>query len=1472
MKTFFELFKSYLQDTKSLQQYFELPILSCKINRQNRLMKITIQSQKYHNYDETLALELNIQREFKLNAVRVEFVYENIPFSAEYATDVFKLLKRDHPKMNGFLNGAECKFSDNILSIELKNGGLSVMREIGADKLIKDYINGHFQTNIKLDFQGITETTEQMLRDNVLSAVAYNPAPVPDAPPPLKNDVAYTPKNTNKKAPAPIATGKTPAQLGYYPDTAEIVIGHAIRTAPTPISDVSAEDGNAVIFGKIFKTDYFKTRAGNRYIVTMYITDYTGSYILKCFANEGEFQSLDNAILSKKGGTYAVVKGDITLDTYENDYIMKPTAIMTVKNYEVEDLSEDKRVELHMHTIMSSKDGMTPAEDLINTAYKWGHKAVAITDHGVVQAFPNAMNAVEKIRKGGGEFKVIYGVEAYFVNDYIDAVTGDSELSIDDEMIVFDVETTGLNPNEERLTEIGAVRIRDGEIIDEFDIFVNPEKAIPPKIIELTGITDQMVKDAPKEREALEMFMEYAGDCPLIAHNATFDMSFIRAAAKRCEIEYNPVYIDTLPMAKALLPNLSKHKLDVVAKALELPEFNHHRACDDARVLGQIFNKFIDKLHEAECKTLSQVNTKLAQIQQTGDGEVTSAETGNEEATKKRQNKKKITSYHMIILVKNMTGLKNLYKLVSTAHLHNFYKKPLIYKSELDKYREGLIIGSACEAGELYQAILKGAPWGRLMEIANYYDYLEVQPMSNNMFMVRDGKVSSELDLQNHVRTIIKIADRQNKLVVATGDVHFLHPRDAKYRAILMAGQGFKDADIQADLYLKTTDEMLGDFAYLGKAKAHEIVVENTNKIADMIADDVRPIPPGNYPPTIEGSDVTLREDATRRAKEIYGEKLPEYVSERLERELNSIITNGYAVMYVTAQRLVADSNEHGYLVGSRGSVGSSFVATMTGISEVNPLAPHYVCPKCRHNEFFLNGEIGSGFDLPPKDCPNCGTPMNRDGHDIPFETFLGFHGDKVPDIDLNFSGEYQSNAHKYTETLFGEGCVFKAGTISTVASKTAYGFVRKYADERNLHLNKAEIERLTEGCTGSKATTGQHPGGMVVVPANMEVYDFCPIQHPADKSDSDTITTHFDFHSIHDTILKLDILGHDVPTIYKYLERNTGIPVMEVSMSDEKVMSLFLSPEALGVTPEQIGVPTGTLSLPELGTNFVIQMLVESKPKTFSDLLQISGLSHGTDVWTGNAQELIKNGICDISEVIGTRDNIMVYLIHKGVENGLAFKIMEIVRKGNATKLLTDEHMNAMRDNNVPQWYIDSCMKIKYMFPKAHAAAYMIAALRLAWYKVYHPAAYYAAYFTVRGEDIDAAICMGGIDAVRATLQGIKAKGKEASAKENATFTIFQIVNEMMERGIDFLPIDFYQSKAHEYVLEEGKIRLPFSSIPGVGGAAAEALEEAASKQKYLSIEDIQQSAGVSKSVIESLEQLGVLDFLPKTNQLTFF
>lgn len=1417
MKTLGEVFDSQF-GIKLPQQISQGELTQLNINKQARLITLAVKFNGLVERNTLFDTEKLITKTLAYHTV-IKPHFPTELFSADYFPQLYAAVRRDIPSINGTLNNAEVRFENNTLTINLLNGGKTLLDSKGFDKALIKLVSEEFNLYISVNYTGtfeveenseeykaaIQDAQEKINRENLQKAAEFYQEEVETAE---KREEKHA-ENTTVEIEVREGKFATPQiiQSSIRP-----LYGRSIRGKMIPISSISGDSGRIVVWGDVFDIEKKVTKSGDKNIFTIDITDYTGSTTAKVFNSIKESAVIDNI---KKGDTI-VVQGDVEYDKYAGELVVNARSIGTAQKVKVVDNAEKKRVELHMHTNMSQMDAVTSAGDLVNRAYQWGHKAVAITDHGVAQAFPDAMKAADKINKDEEKIKIIYGVEAYFMDDLVESVKGDADTGFDGTFICFDIETTGLSAARDKITEIGAVKVENGVITDTFSTFANPEMPIPQKITQLTGITDDMVKDAPSQSEAVSAFLEFAGDNVLVAHNAPFDTSFIAKACEDMGREYNYTSIDTVAISRAILTDIKNCKLDTVAKFLRLGDFNHHRATDDAEMLARIFINLCQRLTDDYGITkTNDINTKIAG----GDF-------------------KKLPTYHQIILVKNKIGLKNLYRLISYSHLNYFYKKPRIPKSELVKYREGLIIGSACCAGQLYMAILEGKPWGELKQIASFYDYLEIQPAGNNSFMIRDGRFNSVDELHEIDRTIIKLAKELGKPVCATCDVHFMDPTDSEFRKILMAGQGFKDAEQQAPLYFRTTAEMLKEFEWLGKDKAYEYVVENPNKIADM-CEYVRPIPKGTFPPNIEGAQEQLIDITWKRAKEKYGDPLPEIVKARLDKELNSITTYGFSVLYMTAQKLVADSEAHGYLVGSRGSVGSSFVATMSGISEVNPLCPHYVCPNCKHSEFITDGSYGSGFDMPPKNCPECGTLMDQDGHEIPFETFLGFKGDKVPDIDLNFSGEYQSKSHRYTEELFGKNNVFKAGTISTVAEKTALGFVKKFAQERGLVMHKAEEKRLAIGCTGVKRTTGQHPGGMVVVPRTNDVYDFCPVQHPANDVNSDNITTHFDFHSIHDTITKLDELGHDVPTIYHYLELYTGIPVMKVSMSDPEVMSLFTSPKALGVTEEDIDSKTGTFSLPECGTSFVRGMLIEAQPKTFTDLLQIAGLSHGTDVWLGNAQELIHNGTCTISEVIGTRDSIMTYLMHKGLEPGMAFKIMEIVRKGNATKLLTEEHFKAMREHNVPEWYIDSCMKIKYMFPKAHAAAYMIATLRLGWYKVHKAVEYYAAYFTVRSENLDGAIAMQGHQAVRDKMNNIKQKQSvhEATAKDEAEFQTLQIVNEMMARKIEFLPVDIYKSEAKMFKVEDGKIRLPFSSLPGVGGAAADSLAETGSTQNIFQL-----------------------------------
>lgn len=1446
--SFLNIFGKYLSSEISSQfSFFE--VSSLKIYKNISRINVELFSNTNVISKKVLADAQDVLKE-KLNLKKFQISTKYSPdlFGEKYFKEIIYILKNQGVPVKGFLDNAKIKYANNKLDIGLVCGGYDILNKTGCIQKIKNIIYQEFALNLDVEFSGILCIDEKSEEYKKFKLEENNIVKEDDD---LKNSfVELKPKVKKQEQAKKIESKFNLNLLPFNVASIKVLMGKEISKPLVEINSISSEGAKVTFWGDIFHTQSFVTRDGKKIIYSFYFTDYTNSMISKIIVDKSK-----SSIISKlQPGTTILISGEVVFDKYDKDIVVRPADISIIEKLDPVDSANKKRIELHAHTNMSAMDAIPTAKDLINYAYKLGHKSVAITDHGVVQSYPEAADAVAKIKKSNGDFKVIYGVEAYVVNNIFKYFKHDSKVNA---FVIFDVETTGLNAYSERITEIGAVKIIDGKVVENYSSFVNPKKPIPVKITELTGITNEMVKDAPDEVEAIPSFFKFCEGCVLVAHNAQFDMRFISAAAKRLNLDVNFKYIDTVAVSRAIFPNLKNHKLDTVVDYLGLGGFNHHRACDDAKILSKVF---------LELKSKTNIYKWIV-----GTTDVDECNEHYSEEVLEVDRIKKLPYYHELILVKNKIGLKNLYKLISMSHIDYFYKKPRMPKSLLKKYREGLLVGSGCESGQLYRAIVEEKKWNELCEIALFYDFLEVQPLGNNNFMLRNGVVSSEQQLKDYNKTIVKLGKELNIPVVATGDVHFIHEKDSEYRSVLMAGQGYTDFDYQAPLYFKTTEEMLHEFGYLGEEVAYEIVVENSNKIANMV-EEVLPIPNGTFTPSIPGSDKTLTEITLKKAKEVYGDPLPDIVEKRLNKELESIIKHGFSVLYVIAQKLVQKSEEDGYLVGSRGSVGSSFVATMAGISEVNPLPPHYVCPKCKFSEFILDGSVGSGYDLPNKWCPICGEKYFQDGHDIPFETFLGFDGNKAPDIDLNFSGEYQIKSHKYTEELFGKTHVFKAGTISTVAQKTAYGFVKKFCEEKNVVMHKAQELRLAIGFTGVKRTTGQHPGGMVVIPSEYEVYDFTPIQHPADSKDSGVITTHFDFHSLHDTILKLDILGHDVPTMYKYLEEETGLKVCDIPMNDEKVIGMFTSTKPLGVDLTDVDCETGSLGLPEMGTKFVRQMLVQANPKNFSDLLQISGLSHGTDVWLNNAQDLIKKGICTISDVIGTRDSIMTYLIYKGLEPKDAFDIMEIVRKGRAPTLLTDEYIKKMQSKDVPEWYIESCKKIKYMFPKAHAAAYIIAAIRLGYYKLYYPVEFYSAFLSVRQGEFDVDAALAGIDLTKLKFNELHKKGNERNVKESELYYVLQIIYEMFLRGCEFLPIDLYKSDALKYKVEDGKIRLPFSSLKGIGTIAAQSLADGAKKGEYISVEEVVQRAKVSKTVIDMMKKVGVLNGLQETNQITLF
>ena len=1390
--------------------------------------------------------------------------------------EVVDFFSKKYVSSRGAFSGSEASINNNVLEVNLKSKSKFIMLSRNMDKLISDFVMNSTGNRYEVKFNEPDvvevipkqdEIIKRMLEENAAKAakVAQTTANTENLKASKEVKVNTMPEgykagNTANSAPkAPVtnnaptwqpptgneAPRRTPRKRNLdMVEDVEKLIYKGWRETQNPktikIIDFSPEQPGVIIKGKTSNYDSRETKNGG-YLISFDIYDGSSSINVKAFLKANEYEEVHPKM--KKCPAVRLI-GTYEYNNFSREFgviadMIEETTI--VERIRMDDAPE-KRVELHLHTQMSQMDAVSSATALIKRAAKWGHKAIAITDHGVVQAFPEAKKAAKDT-----DIKVLYGVEAYLVPDRLTSIINPGEQLLDNVTYsVLDIETTGLSKMTEKITEFGIIKVRNGEKIAEFECFVNPEKEIPPKVVEVTHITNEMVKDAETIDKVLPKVLDFIKDTVIVAHNATFDIGFIKYNADQLGLEFNPTYIDSLPLAKELFPNFKKYKLGIIAENLGIKVDVAHRALADVDTLVKVLDVMLKMLKEKGVTKLSEVDDRLA-----GDVNFTA-----------------LPSYHAIILAKDKVGLKNLYKLVSISSLDYFYKKPKILKSILNQYKEGLILGSACEQGELYRAILDGKSEEEIEEIADFYDYLEIQPLGNNKFMVRNGTVSGLNDLVDINKKIVALGEKINKPVVATCDVHFMDPEDEIYRRILQAGQGYDDADEQAPLYLRTTEEMLREFEYLGREKAYEVVVTNTNKIADM-CEKISPIADYKATPYIDGCETTIREITMNKAHELYGDPLPEIVQSRIDKELDSIIKNGFSVMYIIAQKLVAKSNEDGYLVGSRGSVGSSFVANMTGITEVNSLQPHYRCPNCKYSDFTDYG-VKNGFDLPDKECPKCGHQLAKDGMDIPFETFLGFDGDKEPDIDLNFSGEYQAKAHRYTEVIFGKGTTFKAGTIGTIAEKTAFGYVKKYYEERHIPINNAEVVRLAQGCTGVKRTTGQHPGGIIVVPMGNEIFEFCPVQHPADDPNTDIRTTHFDYHSIDANLLKLDILGHDDPTMIRMLQDITGIDPQKIPLDDKETMSIFSSTKALGVTEEQIHSPVGTFGVPEFGTKFVRGMLVDTKPTKFEELLRISGLSHGTDVWLNNAQSLIEAGTIKLEDAICTRDDIMIYLIKQGLPPKPSFKIMESVRKG---KGLTEEQEALMRENNVPEWYIDSCKKIKYMFPKAHAAAYVTMAFRIAWFKVHIPQAYYTAYFSIRADAFDSEYMIYGKEKVKNKMREIDAMGNAATAKDKDMYSTLEIVLEMYERGFKFLPIDLYESDATKFIMTEEGIRPPLNSIAGLGNVAALNIQNAARKEgKFMSVEEMKIRAGVGKATVELLQKAGCLKGMTLSNQMSLF
>ena len=1479
-KLFFEVFPTLKPRDELKALFSEVRVIKIATNSMRTFIKVHLKSphliQKNHIYDMEHLIKTQLFSQSRLTVQILEcfelsgqYTPENI--MAEYFESfLIELNNRSVVERSMFQNAKYAFENENILCLQLTDTIVAQGKKESMAAYLSEVYDKRFGRPVEVRIL-YSEAKESKLKYNDMRLKQEVESILSQAKQRKKKMEETAVKPEGKKKESGERGGFTPRTKG--PDADGLVYGRPFDDETIELVQVAGEMGEITFRGKVLSLDTREIR--NEKTIVMYaVTDFTDTIMVKMFVRNEQLPDILGEI---KAGAFLKIKGVTTIDKFDGELTIGSVfGIKKIPDFTEarKDTAPEKRVELHCHTKMSDMDGVSEVKDIVKRAHDWGHKAIAITDHGVVQSFPDANHYIETLDKED-PFKVIYGVEGYLVDDLQDVAVNEKGQSLNGTYVVFDLETTGFSPIKDKIIEIGAVKVENGVITDNYSAFVNPGVPIPFEITKLTSITDQMVMDSPDIGTILPEFLSFVGDAVLVAHNASFDVGFIEQNCRYQDIMPDFTSVDTVALARILLPTLAKFKLNVVAKALNISQEHHHRAVDDARVTAEIYVKFIQMLHEMDIYDLGRLNQFGAH---------------NVEAVRK------LPTYHVIILAKNNVGRVNLYTLVTKSHLTYFARRPRIPKSELSKHREGLIVGSACEAGELYQAILNEKSDERIARIVNYYDYLELQPVGNNRFMIdspRIKNINSEEDIRNVNRQIIKLGERFNKPVVATCDVHFLDPEDEVYRRIIMTGKGFTDADNQAPLYLHTTEEMLSEFDYLGSAKAKEIVIDNPNKIADMV-EKISPVRPDKCPPVIPDSDKMLKEICYKKAHSMYGENLPEVVTERLERELHSIISNGFAVMYIIAQKLVWKSNEDGYLVGSRGSVGSSFVATMAGITEVNPLSPHYYCSKCHYSDFD-SPEVrafagGCGWDMPDKRCPVCGEPLVKDGFDIPFETFLGFKGNKEPDIDLNFSGDYQSSAHKYTEVIFGEGQTFRAGTIGTLADKTAFGYVKNYYEERGSRKRKCEIDRIVQGCTGIRRSTGQHPGGIIVLPHGEDINSFTPVQHPANDMNTDIITTHFDYHSIDHNLLKLDILGHDDPTMIRSLEAYISSPAMEneynetdhpfiatkIPLDDKGVISLFHDTSALGITPEDIGgCPVGCLGIPEFGTDFVIQMVVDTKPQNLSDLIRISGLSHGTDVWLNNAQELIKSGKATISTAICTRDDIMTYLINKGMDSEESFTIMERVRKGAVAKGKCKDWPKFKEDmiaNGIPDWYIWSCEKIKYMFPKAHAAAYVMMAYRIAYCKINYPLAYYASYFGIRADAFSYELMCQGKERLQAHMDDYNRRSDSLSKKEQDTMKDMRIVQEMYARGFEFLPIDIYRAKASKFCIIDGKLMPPFSSIDGMGEKAAEAVEEASKDGPYLSRDDFRQRTKASQTVIDYMGELGLLGDLPESNQLSLF